>query len=85
MPKLNAAQQKLIHAGMTAQVKISLNNGAQIQVPLAAVSTALGKTTVQKVVQGKLVVTPVVTGNTTLKLVTIVKGVTAGDKIALPH
>ena len=85
VPKLTAAQQKLIHAGMTAQVKISLNNGAQIQVPLAAVSTALGKTTVQKVVQGKLVVTPVVTGNTTLKLVTIVKGVTAGDKIALPH
>ena len=85
VPSLTSAQQKLIHAGMTAQVKISINNGTQIQVPIAAVSTQQGQATVQKIVDGKLVSTPVVTGNTSLTLVTIVKGLAAGDKIALPH
>lgn len=85
VPTLTPAQQTLIHAGMTAQVKISMNNGAHIQVPIGSVSTNKGQASVQKRVNGQWVPTPVVTGNTTLTLVAIVKGLTAGDKIAVPH
>lgn len=85
VPTLSAQQQKLIHAGMTAQVKIALTSNKQIQVPIAAVSTHNGESTVQKIVHGKLVTTPVVTGTTGLSNVVIIKGLVAGDKIALPH
>jgi HlyD family secretion protein len=83
--KLTAEQQKLIHAGMTAQVKISLPQGQQLLVPVSALTLKNDQAYVNKIVNGALVLTPVQTGATTLTDVAITQGLSAGDVIAITH
>lgn len=80
---LTAKQRQLIHAGMTAQVKIDVDQGAQIMIPIKAVTNSNGKAMVEKIVAGKKVATTITTGNTNQSQVAVLSGLKPGDKIAL--
>jgi multidrug efflux pump subunit AcrA (membrane-fusion protein) len=83
--KLKPYQRKLIHAGMSAQVKISLSGGAELMVPITAVSIEAGISYVQLMKNNQAVKTLVNTGVTTPTMVAINSGLKAGDNIVVPH
>jgi multidrug efflux pump subunit AcrA (membrane-fusion protein) len=85
VPQLTAQQQKLIHAGMTAQVKISLAQGPQILIPIKAVTMKDGKAYVEKLMNDKPVQTVIKTGDTNLNQVAVIKGLKVGDRIVVAH
>jgi len=85
VPKLTVAQKKIIHAGMTAKVQITLDEGEQLLIPIKAVHLKAGKAYVLKRVDGKSVETPVSTSNTTVDRVEITSGLKVGDKIVIPN
>ena len=85
VPKLTTVEKKIIHAGMTAKVQITLDEGQKILIPLKAVHIKNGKAYVMKSVNGKISATLVITGNTTLDTVEITSGLKAGDKIAISN
>lgn len=86
VPQLTAEQIQLIRVGMTTKVQISIENPAQLMVPLAAVNQTNGQNTVTiydpKTKQKHDVV--VTTGQTTLDSVEIVSGLKPGDQVIIP-
>ena len=83
--KLTAKQRKIIHSGMTAKVKITLNEGNQILIPIKAIDVENGKAYVMKKINSKYIKTMIVTGTTTINTVEVLEGLQAGDKIAISH
>lgn len=84
---LSLGQRKLIHIGMTADIKLTLKNKPEIIVPIEAVSSMDGKSMVKildpKTNQIKTV--EVKTGQTTFQGVAILDGLHEGDKVVLPQ
>lgn len=85
VPKLTAKQRKIIHPGMTAKVKITLDEGKQILIPIKAIDIESGKAYVMKKINNKFIKTRIVTGTTTINTVEVLEGLQAGDKIAISH
>lgn len=72
-----------LYDGVTVTAKIIYEKRTDVlTVPSAAVTTANGVSTVQKVVNGKSVKTTVTVGETVGQLTEITKGLAAGDKVA---
>ena len=85
VPKLTTAQKKIIHAGMTAKIKIALDEGDQLLIPIKAVHLKSGKSYVLNKVGGKAIETAIGTGNTTIDKVEVTSGLKVGDKIVVPN
>lgn len=87
IPKADEKAQALIRVGMTAKVEIKISNPPEITIPINAVVSKEGVSTVtiidSKTGQPRKVV--VETGPTTETGVTILKGVKAGDKVVVHH
>lgn len=79
--KLTSLQKKKIHIGMSAKIKIEIEETNVIMIPIKAVYQKNNKTLVS--VQYKNKITPVIveTGDTTLDSVLIKKGLKPGDNI----
>ncbi|MBX3708434.1 MAG: efflux RND transporter periplasmic adaptor subunit [Gammaproteobacteria bacterium] len=85
--ELSGAQQKIIHAGMSAKVEVHIKEETQIVVPLASVKEKNGRSFVlaydEKTRKKKMV--EVKTGKTTVDSVTILSGLKMGDNIVVPN
>lgn len=82
VPNIKVSERTHIHIGMSAKVKLLIDKKQQLMIPINAVSyTDEGEAWVKKWVNGKAVRTMVKTGDTTVKEVTILSGLKAGDKI----
>lgn len=84
--KLTAAQQEIIHAGMSAKVQIDIKQESQILIPMTAVNEKNGESFVtlydEQTRQSKDI--PVRTGKTTMDSIVVLSGLTPGDKIVVP-
>lgn len=86
IPKVSADQQKIIHVGMSASVEFDIPEPPQIYLPIKAVYEKNGQKLVTVVSpSGEQRAVPVITGKTTLTEVAIVQGVSAGDRVVVPH
>lgn len=87
VPKLTAAQQAVIHMGMSAKVAIEIGGEPVISVPIQAVIQKNGDTFVKVADNktGKLREVAVKTGQTTLDSVVIESSLSTGDKIVIPN
>lgn len=85
VPKLTDAQSNLIRVGMTTKIQITVQNPAQIMIPIAAVKTKGAATYVTTVdASGKHIDVPVQTGSTSIDSVAITQGLKPGDKVVVP-
>ncbi|RDI46592.1 efflux RND transporter periplasmic adaptor subunit [Aquicella lusitana] len=86
VPTLTAAQQKMIHVGMSAKVEINIEEAPQIMIPFAALSEKNGATYIRRydTKTGKTPWVEVKTGKATADTVAILSGLKAGDKIVIP-
>ncbi len=85
MPSITAEQQQIIHVGMTATIEIDINNPPRVLLPIQAVFQKNNQnmvTIVDPKTQTQRDV-PVITGDTTLTDVVIVKGVNPGDVVVV--
>jgi HlyD family secretion protein len=86
VPKLTPAEQNTIRVGMSAAVELDIPESPMIYLPINAVYQKNGQSMVTLVTPtGEHRETPVVTGKTTLTEVAIVKGVSPGDRVAVPN
>lgn len=85
VPKLTAAQQAMIHMGMSAKVEVSIDSGAKITVPIDAVKEKTGASYVNVKDQksGKIRAVAVTTGATTLDSVVIESNLVPGDQVVI--
>jgi multidrug efflux pump subunit AcrA (membrane-fusion protein) len=85
VPVLTPAEQQSIYVGMSAKVEVSVEDAAQLTVPLRAVTEKSGEAYVmlQDRKSGKLHEQRVKTGKTSASDVVIAEGLQAGDKIAV--
>lgn len=85
IPNITEMQRKIIHVGMTATIEIDITNPPRILLPIKAVFQKNGQNMVMiidpKTHLRKAV--PVITGETTLTDVTIVKGMRPGDQVVV--
>jgi HlyD family secretion protein len=86
VPALTVDQQKIIHVGMSANVKIIINNGAQIQIPFVAIVLKDNEPYVKLLdSNGKSELRKITTGQTTLDKIEVMSGLHAGEKIVISH
>jgi hypothetical protein len=83
--KLTTIEKNIIHAGMSAQIKIALSQGKKIKISLKAVTIKKGVSSVMLMKNGKATLITVQTGNTSLNQVEILTGLNAGDEIVLSN
>jgi hypothetical protein len=85
VPTLTPQQANLIRVGMTSKIQITIENPAQIMIPINAVYQK-GNISMVKVIdaKGKSREVPVVTGQTTLSEVAILQGLKPGDRVVIP-
>jgi len=86
-PRLTEAQQKIIHAGMSAKVQIDIKQESQIMVPITAVSEKNGEAYIHSYDEktGKTQEVSIKTGKTTMDSIAILSGLKTGDKIVVPN
>jgi len=73
-----------LYAGATATVSIIVRQRDNVlTVPTAAITTSNGKTTVDKLVDGKAVATEISIGTTAGASTEVTKGLTAGDQVVI--
>lgn len=85
--KLTKAERQLIHLGMSAKVRLLIEQPASISIPLTAIKQIAGKATVQKLdkkTQQYKTVT-IDTGKTSQNSVVVTHGLHAGDTILVTH
>lgn len=85
VPKVTDKDRHVVRVGMTSKVEIEITTKPEIQIPINAVSTKGGKTQVQVLKNGQPVWEPVMTGSTTIDKVTILNGLSTGDKVVVPN
>lgn len=87
VPQLTAAQQTVIHVGMSAKVQIDIEGEHVISVPFAAVyeKNNVPYVKMQDRNSHKIIEVPVQTGLTTEDKIIIESPLQAGDKIVLAH
>ncbi len=86
IPDVTPEQRRIIRVGMSGAVELDIPEAPQIFLPIKAVAQKNGKTVVtveDKNGQRREVV--VITGKTTLTEVAIVKGISPGDRVVVPH
>ncbi|MDF1796954.1 MAG: HlyD family efflux transporter periplasmic adaptor subunit [Coxiellaceae bacterium] len=84
IPTITQAQRKVVHIGMTSKVDIEIQNPPSIMLPIAAVTEVHGQSMVTVMTKsGDKKQVPVVTGNTSMNNVTIISGVTEGQKVVV--
>lgn len=84
--KLTAAQQNIIHAGMSAKVQMDIKQASQMMVPITAVSEKNGQPFLQSynAKTGKIQLVAIRTGKTTMDSIAVLSGINPGDKIVIP-
>jgi multidrug efflux pump subunit AcrA (membrane-fusion protein) len=84
--KLTAAQQNIIHAGMSAKVQMDIQQASQIMVPITALSEKNGQPFLQAYNEktGKIQSVAIRTGKTTMDSIAVLSGINPGDKIVIP-
>jgi multidrug efflux pump subunit AcrA (membrane-fusion protein) len=87
VPQLTAAEQAVIHVGMSAKVEITIKGAPVVTVPIAAVFIKNNKTyvKVQDPNDNQITEVPVKTGQTTEDSVVIESPLKAGDTIVISH
>lgn len=87
VPHLTEAQQKIIHAGMSAKVEIDIQQKSQMMIPIMAVHEKNGEAFVRAYDAKTKKIHEVVikTGITTMDSVVVLAGLKQGDKIVLPN
>ncbi len=87
VPHLTTQEQQSIHVGMTAKVKVTLDQPQILSVPIAAVTHQGSQAYVQQQdpKTGRTRQVAVTTGRTTQDTVEITKGLNAGDIIVINH
>ena len=85
IPNITKAERASIHVGMTADFEIDIKSPAKILLPIKAVFQKDGQSmvTIIDAKTGQQKTVPVITGDTTLTDVSIVKGVKPGDKVVI--
>lgn len=78
IPKL----ERVVYDGMTAQMTVILEDEQGLLIPTAAISQSGSQTRVNKSVNDKWILTPVVVGTSTADKSQIISGLKAGDTIA---
>ena len=83
---LTPAQREKIHVGMSAQVKININESKSLLVPVKAIREKSGKSYVKKYDEKdhKLHDVDVATGKSNQETVSILSGLNPGDRIVIP-
>ncbi len=86
VPTLTPSQQNLIRVGMSAKVEIDINEKSQTLIPITAVREKNGASFVRLYNEKtkKSFDVAIKTGKTTVDSVTILSGLSAGDKIVIP-
>lgn len=85
VPTLTDAERKLIRVGMNATVEIDIASGEQIMLPIKAVTSSNGQSTVQLLKNGQPVTTTITTGATTLDSVVVTGGIQVGDEVIVDN
>jgi multidrug efflux pump subunit AcrA (membrane-fusion protein) len=86
VPHVVENDRKQIHIGMTSKVDIAIDNPPAILVPISAVVSSQGQPAVYVLQKdGKKKLVPVQTGQTNLTDVTIISGLSAGDKVVVSN
>ncbi len=86
VPHINKNLLKKIRLGMSVKVTIDLGSPKQLLIPLDAIGDEHGKDVVKKLdKQGRMVITPVTTGDTTIDQIAVLTGLNDGDKILVPY
>lgn len=85
--KLTAAQQQIIHAGMSAKIQIDIKQESQIMIPMMAVKEKNGDPFIQSYDEETRKVREVAikTGKTTVDSIAVLSGLKVGDKIVVPN
>ncbi len=85
--KITEQQRNTIHVGMSAKVRIDMEEDNILTVPIDAVYQTTGQTNVKRKdpTTGDIIKTPVVTGKTTQDTVIIKHGLNSGDIIVYNH
>lgn len=85
--KLTQAQQKIIHAGMSAKIQIDIRQESQIMIPIMAVKEKNGDAFIQSYDEKtrKIREVAIRTGKTTMDSIAVLSGLKAGDKIVVPN
>lgn len=82
VPGITDQERQAVRVGMSTTVALNLGGPPSIQIPIAAVSLENGQSVVKLVGKhGKIILTPVVTGQTSQDTVEITQGLKPGDKI----
>ncbi len=87
IPAVTADHRQQIRIGMSAKIQVEANGPSKIQVPIGAVfqeATGENYVSIQSSDQG-LKKVAVITGNTSMDKVTILKGLQEGDKVVVPE
>jgi HlyD family secretion protein len=87
VPSISSEDLKMIHMGMSAEIRLIIERPPSIKVPINALMQQ-GNITYAKLVDPsteQIQQVEVVTGNTSMNDVTIVKGLKSGDKLVLPN
>lgn len=86
VPQVTKEELAKIHVGMTAEVKLTITQPPSVRLPITAIIKQDNKNLVKLIEpnSGKIKMVEVVTGNTSLNEVVILKGLQPGDKIVLP-
>ncbi len=80
---LTVEQKKIIHVGMSAKVQILIVEPKSIVVPITAVSQVDGRSVLNVIRDGRPITVDVVTGETNMGSVVILKGLRSGDQLVL--
>ncbi len=84
VPGITDAQRQAIRVGMSTTVALNLGGPSTIQIPISAVTLANGKSVVKLLGKyGKIISTPVQTGQTNQDNVEITQGLKPGDKVLI--
>lgn len=84
--KVAESELRQIHVGMSAEVKLTIEQPPAIRVPLRTLIIKDNKTFAKLIdKEGKIKEVEVITGHTTLDEVVIAKGLQAGDKLVVPN
>ncbi len=82
VPGITDAQRQAIRVGMSTTVALNLGGPSSIQIPISAVTLENGQSVVKLVGKyGKIISTPVQTGQTDENNVEITQGLKPGDKV----
>ena len=87
IPQLTAEQAQVIHVGMSAKIKINLEENDVIMIPIKAVFQENGqsKVKVKNELTNQIDSIPVITGKTNLSEVSIEQGLRPGDVIVFTN